>query len=341
MTLRDDKTHQATGGESGPLTVGSTDDQIPALSGGSSSAADLELVASGQAAGGGRNISRGRLVFKRFLRKRLAVLGLIVLVLEVLLAYLGPLFSKWTVTGEDFTSFGVGPGTNGHWWGTDDQGHDLFVQTMSGAQKSMLVGLIAALLSTAIAAAIGSIAGYFGKLTDNSLMWFVNLMMVVPSFLILAIISPKLHNQSFVVFALLLAAFSWMLTARVVRGLTYSLREREFVSAAKFMGVHPMRIITRHILPNMASLLIVDVTINVSAVILLETSLSYFGFGVQPPAVSLGTLIGDGTSGPDPTNESWLWVYPGIMLIVLVLAVNFVGDGLRDAVDSTSQVGGE
>jgi peptide/nickel transport system permease protein len=341
MTLKDDPTPRTAGHEPTPLTVGRDDDQIPALSSGASGAGDLELVALGQSAVEGRNISRGRLVLKRFLRKRLAVAGLIVLVLEVLLAYLGPLFSKWTVAGTDFTSFGLGPGSNGHWFGTDDQGHDVFVQTMSGAQKSMLVGLIAAVLSTGIAAAVGSIAGYFGKFIDNSLMWVVNLMMVVPSFLILAIISPRLHSQSFIVFALLLAAFAWMLTARVVRGLTFSLREREFVSAAKFMGVKPFRIITRHILPNMASLLIVDVTVNVSAVILLETSLSYFGFGVQPPAVSLGTLIGDGTSGPDPTYESWLWVYPGIMLIVLVLAVNFVGDGLRDALDSTSRSGDE
>jgi peptide/nickel transport system permease protein len=167
-------------------------------------------------------------------------------------------------------------------------------------------------------------------------MWIVNLMMVVPSFLILAIISPRLHSHSFLIFALLLAAFQWMLTARVVRGLTFSLREREFVSAAKFMGVPAWRIITRHILPNMASLLIVDVTVNVSSTILAETGLSYFGFGVQPPSVSLGTLIGDATSGPDPTYQSWQWLYPGLMLIALVLAVNFIGDGLRDALDATS-----
>jgi peptide/nickel transport system permease protein len=167
-------------------------------------------------------------------------------------------------------------------------------------------------------------------------MWFVNLMMVIPSFLVLAIISPRLHSGSFLIFTLLLAAFQWMLTARVVRGLTFSLREREFVNAAKFMGVPAWRIITRHILPNMASLLIVDVTVNVSATILAETGLSYFGFGVQPPDVSLGTLIGDATNSAAPTYESWQWLYPGLMLIALVLAVNFIGDGLRDALDATS-----
>jgi len=163
----------------------------------------------------------------------------------------------------------------------------------------------------------------------------------VANHIILAIISPRLHSHSFLIFALLLAAFQWMLTARVVRGLTYSLREREFVSAAKFMGVPAWRIIVRHILPNMASLLIVDVTVNVSATILAETGLSYFGFGVQPPDVSLGTLIGDATHSPDPTYQSWQWMYPGLVLIALVLAVNFIGDGLRDALDATSTSDGD
>ena len=341
MTLRDQPTPRTAGEEPAPLTVGQDADQIPALSGGSSPLADLETVQTGQLAREGRNISRGRLVLKRFLRKRLAMFGVVVLLAEVLFAFLGPLFTKWGVSQIDVLHFGVKPGTAGHWWGTDDQGHDLFAQTMSGTQKSLVVGLIAAVVSTGVAAAVGSVAGYFGRLTDSSLMWITNLVLVVPDFLILAILSPRLRNTSFIVFALLLAAFNWMLTARVVRGLTFSLREREFVYAAKFMGVSPWRIITRHILPNMASLLIVDVTINVSSVILLETGLSYFGFGVQPPAVSLGTLIGDGTNGPDPTYESWLWIYPGIMLIVLVLAVNFIGDGLRDALDATSRAGDE
>ncbi len=332
MTLKDEPT---------PLTVQNDTDAIVPVSGGVSPLGDMELVQAEQATRhGARNISRWGLVWRRFRRKKLAMAGLVVLVLEALLAYVGPAFSKWTVAGIDPLNFGSSPGGS-HWWGTDDQGHDLFVQTMSGTQKSLLVGLIAAVVSTGLAALIGSLAGYFGKLTDSSLMWFVNLMMVVPSFLILAILSPRLHNTSFIVFALLLAAFNWMLTARVVRGLTFSLREREFVAAARFMGVRPLTVIGRHILPNMASLLIVDVTVNVSSVILLETGLSYFGFGVQPPNVSLGTLIGDGTRGPDPTYESWLWVYPGLMLIVMVLAVNFVGDGLRDALDATSGAGGD
>ena len=199
----------------------------------------MELVQAEQATREpGRNISRGRLVWRRFRRKRLALFGLVVVVLEALLAYLGPLFSKWDVARDRPAQLRQLAGHRGGTGGAPTpQGHDMFVQTMSGTQKSLLVGLIAAVLSTAIAAIIGSAAGYFGKLTDNSLMWFTNLVMVVPDFLILAILSPRLRNTSFVVFALLLSAFSWMLTARVVRGLTFSLREREFIAAARFMGV--------------------------------------------------------------------------------------------------------
>jgi peptide/nickel transport system permease protein len=327
MTLKDEPT----------TTVQNQEDVIVPVSSGMSPLGDVELVQAEQATrkGSERNISRGRLVLRRLLRKKLAVFGMVLLIAEILLAFIGPVLSKWGVTDIDPLNFGSPPGGS-HWLGTDPQGHDTFVQTMSGTQKSLFVGLIAAVVSTGIAAIVGSFAGYFGKAVDNALMWFVNLMMVVPSFLLLAIISPRLRSASFLLFALLLAAFQWMLTARVVRGLTFSLREREFVNAAKFMGVPAWRIITRHILPNMASLLIVDVTVNVSSTILAETGLSYFGFGVQPPNVSLGTLIGDATHGPDPTFETWLWIYPGLMLIVLVLSVNFIGDGLRDALDATS-----
>jgi len=333
MTLKDDPTS----------AIENSGDVITPVSGGGGGLADIELIREEVTTrdGGGRNISRGKLVFRRLLRKKLAMFGLLMLIAEVLLAFIGPAVSKWGVGDIDFNNLGgSGPGGT-HFWGTDTDGHDVFVQTMSGTQKSMFVGLIAAVLSTFIAAVIGSFAGYFGKAVDNALMWFVNLMMVVPSFLILAIISPRLKSGSFLIFTILLALFQWMLTARVVRGLTFSLREREFVSAAKFMGVPAWRIIVRHILPNMASLLIVDVTVNVSATILAETGLSYFGFGVQAPNVSLGTLIGDATSGPDPTYQSWQWMYPGLMLIALVLAVNFIGDGLRDALDATSTSDGD
>lgn len=286
-----------------------------------------------------RNVSRGRLVLRRFLRKKLALFGLLMIIVLVALAWIGPHLTHWSVEDLDpnYDRAGKGPSTS-HWFGSDAIGHDLFVQTMSGLQKSLLVGFTAAFLSTGTAALIGSVAGYFGGILNTVLMWLVDLMLVVNSFLVIAIISPKLRGKSFIWFAVILAAFSWQITSRVVRGMTLSLREREFVSAARFMGVNPAVIVARHILPNIASFLIVDVTLNVSGTILAETTLSYFGFGVQPPAVSLGTLIAVGTNNPG-LSQAWLWQFPGLMLLLVVLAVNFVGDGLRDAVDATSGSG--
>jgi peptide/nickel transport system permease protein len=159
----------------------------------------------------------------------------------------------------------------------------------------------------------------------------VDLLLVLPAFLIIAILSPMFRGHTWLIFVLLLAAFQWMVTARIVRGMTLSLKEREFVQAARFMGVPGWRIIFRHILPNMSSLLIIDATVNVSALILAEVGLSFFGFGVQPPDVSLGTLIGDYAGAA--LTYAWEFYFPAGFLVLLVLSINLVGDGLRDALD--------
>ncbi|GDY33195.1 ABC transporter permease [Gandjariella thermophila] len=284
----------------------------------------------------GAATTRGRLVLRRFLRNRLALVGLVVVVLLYVTAFLGPAISPWTYDSQDYTAFLVPPSPS-HWFGTTQIGGDVFVQTMRGLQKSLTIGLLVGVISTSVAAVVGAAAGYFGGWADRALMWLVDLLLVLPSFLILAILSPGLQQTGWLIFVVLLAAFSWMITARIVRGMTLSLREREFVKAARFMGEAPWRIIARHILPNMASLLIIDATINVGTAVLTETGLSYFGFGVQPPDVSLGTLIRDGTQSALTTP--WLFLPAGILLIVSVLAVNFVGDGLRDALDPSSTRG--
>ena len=164
------------------------------------------------------------------------------------------------------------------------------------------------------------------------LLVLVDLLLVLPAFLIIAILSPAFRGRTWLLFVVLLAVFQWMVTARIVRGMTLSLKEREFVQAARFMGVPGWRIIFRHILPNMSSLLIIDATVNVSALILAEVGLSFFGFGVQPPDVSLGTLIGNyAERGPDLSRGSS--TSPPASLVVLVLSINLVGDALRDALD--------
>ena len=280
-----------------------------------------------------RIASRWSLVLRRFRRRRLAMAGLVVLVFLFLLAFVGPYLGQWTYTDHDFNAFLQGPSLD-HWFGTTQTGGDVYALTLRGMQKSLVIGILVALISTGLAALVGSFAGYMGGWIDRSLMWFVDLMLVLPSFLIIAILSPTFRGKTWLVFVVLLAAFLWLVTARIVRGMTISLREREYVLAARYMGVPAHRIIFRHILPNISSLLIVDATINVSAAVISETGLSYFGFGVQPPDVSLGTLIADGTQSA--TTYPWLFGFAAGILVALVLAVNLVGDGLRDALDPTS-----
>jgi glutathione transport system permease protein len=280
-----------------------------------------------------RIASRWGILFTRFRRRRLAMFGLGVLVFLFLLAFVGPHLSQWEYTDHDFDAFLQGPSVD-HWFGTTQTGGDVYALTLRGMQKSLIIGILVALFSTGLAALVGSFAGYFGGWVDRALMWFVDLLLVLPAFLIIAILSPTFRGKTWLVFVILLAAFLWMVTARIVRGMTISLREREYVLAARYMGVPSHRIIFRHILPNISSLLIVDATINVSAAVISETGLSYFGFGVQPPDVSLGTLIADGT--PAAVTYPWLFGFAAGLLVAIVLAVNLVGDGLRDALDPTS-----
>ncbi|MEJ3656642.1 ABC transporter permease [Actinomycetes bacterium KLBMP 9759] len=276
---------------------------------------------------------RGALVLRRLLRNRLAVVGLVVVVALFVLAYTAPLVYHWDYEELDYTAFLAAPSAD-HWFGTTQVGGDVFAQTMRGLQKSLVIGLLVGVISTSVAAVVGAAAGYFGGWVDRSLMWLVDLLLVLPSFLVIAIVSPSFRGQTWLVFVLLLALFAWMITARIVRGMTLTLREREFVKAARFMGVPPWKIIFRHIVPNMSSLLIIDATITVGTAILAETGLSFFGFGVQPPDVSLGSLIAAGVDSAQ--TFPWLFGFSAGFLILAVLSVNLVGDGLRDALDAGS-----
>jgi peptide/nickel transport system permease protein len=283
-----------------------------------------------------RAATRHRLVLRRFLRHRLGIFGLACVLLLYALAFLGPLLTPWGPAEQDYTAYLEPPSTE-HWFGTTQIGEDVFAQTLSGLQKSLTIGLLVGLISTGLAAVVGATAGYFGGWVDRVLMWVVDLLLVLPSFLIIAILSPSFRGKTWLVFVVLLAAFAWMISARIVRGMTLSLREREFVLAARYMGVPSWRIIARHIVPNMASLLIIDATVTVGGAILLETGLSFFGFGVQPPDVSLGTLIASGTNSA--LTFPWLFLFSGGLLALTVLSVNFVGEGLRDALNPTSLPG--
>ena len=288
-------------------------------------------------------VVRGRrqLVMRRLRRNRAAMAALVVLLLLFLSAFIGPVIYKaitgWEYSGQDFTAF-LSPPSASHWFGTTQIGGDVFAQTMRGLQKSLLIGLLVAVISTGLAAIVGSVAGYFGGWVDRALMWVVDLLLVIPSFLIIAIIMRNVQNAGWIVLVLLIALFGWMITARIVRGMTLSLREREFVLAARYSGVSSAGIIFRHLIPNMASLLIIDATIQVATAIIAESGLSYFGFGVKPPDVSLGTLIADGTQSA--FTFPWLFMFSGGLLVLTTLAVSVFGDGLRDALDPASKRSG-
>ncbi|MFD7661850.1 ABC transporter permease [Streptomyces sp. NPDC059788] len=274
--------------------------------------------------------SRARLTARRFARNRLALCGLALLVLLFAAAYAGPLFSPWDHRTHDFLNFLSGPSAD-HWFGTTQSGLDLYALTLRGLQKSLVIGVLVGVFATFLSAVVGAFAGYFGGWTDRLLMGFVDLLLVMPAFLIVAVLSPLVRGSGWPVFVVLLAAFSWMITGRVVRSVTLTLRDREYVKAAKYLGVPAPVIVFRHILPNMASLLIIDAVIQAGVAVIGESGLSYFGFGVQPPDVSLGTVIADNTNMA--ASYPWLFFFPAGCLVLIGLALAFVGDGLRDALD--------
>jgi peptide/nickel transport system permease protein len=277
--------------------------------------------------------SRWTLVRRRLFQKRRAGIGVVSVLLLFALAYLSPYFVIWQYDQLDTRAF-LSPPSAEHWFGTTQNGFDMFALTMRGMQKSLIIGLLGALIATSLAAVVGSFAGYFGGGVNALLLVLVDLLLVLPAFLIIAILSPAFRGRSWLLFVVLLSIFHWMVTSRIVRGMTLSLKEREFVHAARFMGVPGWRIIFRHILPNMSSLLIIDATVNVSALILAEVGLSFFGFGVQPPDVSLGTLIGNYANAA--LTYPWQFYFPAASLVVLVLSINLIGDALRDALDPHS-----
>lgn len=274
---------------------------------------------------------RRKLVWRRFLRNRPALAGGVILILLFVASFALPPLLPWDYQQLDYTAL-LQPPSLDHPFGTNQIGQDVLAQTLRGLQKSLVIGFCVAIFSTAVAAVAGSLAGLLGGWTDRAIMWFVDLLLVVPSFIIVAIFAPRTKGSgSIVLLIVLLAAFSWMISARIVRGLALSLRDREFVRAARYMGASTPRVIVSHIVPNIASILIIDTTLSVGAAIMAETGLSFLGFGVQKPDVSLGSLIAEGTRSA--LTYPWLFLFSGGLLITVVLCANLVGDGLRDAFD--------
>ena len=276
-----------------------------------------------------------QLILRRFLQHRLAIGSLIVFLLVVVVSLVGA--RLWHYKYEDITpEFSTAPSLK-HPMGTDGLGHDGFAQVLRGAQKSVQITLLVALLSTTFGTLLGAYAGYYRGVTDSVLMRFTDLVLTIPAIAILIVVASALNRAggSWWVIAIVLAALLWTSIARVVRGVFLSLREKEYVEAARALGASDWRIIYRHLLPNATGAVIVNATIIVAVAILSETALSYLGVGVQSPDVSLGSLISAGQQAA--TTRPWLFYFPGLIIIIIALTINFIGDGLRDAFDPTQR----
>jgi peptide/nickel transport system permease protein len=286
-----------------------------------------------------KRLSRRALLLRRFLRNKMAVVGLGMYLLLIVLAIFGPMVIRWHYTDIDREAAAyLKPPSTRHWLGTTQAGRDVLAMSLEGLRKSMIISVAVGIGSTTIAAVVGSFAAYFGRWTERIALWVTDLLLVLPSLLIIAIFMRNINSYMTPWLIFWLAMLGWMLSARVVRSLTMSVRDREYVTAAKYMGVSGPRIIFRHILPNISSLLIIDATLAIAYAVLSETGLSFFGFGIRSPEVSLGTVIQEGSRMA--TTFPWVFVGGASFLVFMVVAVNFIGDGLRDAFDPGSQAGG-
>lgn len=291
-----------------------------------------------------RSYSQGQLVLRRFLRHKGAMTSLVILLFIVVVAYtsigFGP-FSGWwdkdfakaaDVVNGGRPTLQLWPFSLGeHPFGQDDTGKDYFALAMRGTQISILIALTVGLGSTLIGTLIGGIAGYFRGWVESVLMRLTDLVIVIPLLVLAAVLGKIAGKWGAVGLAVVLALVTWTGLARLVRGEVLSLREREFVASALAIGASPRRIIFKHILPNTVGVIIVSATLAIASAILLETSLSFLGYGVMPPDVSLGTLIS--TYQGAFSTRPWLFWWPGMLILAIALCVNFIGDGLRDAFD--------
>ena len=276
-----------------------------------------------------------RLALRRFMRNRAAVAAAGVLVLVTVLALTVEWFSPWGVAEQDLSIARQGPSWS-HPFGTDEVGRDLFTRTLHGGRISLAVGLVATLVSLFIGTAWGLIAGWKGGRVDDLMMRFVDLMYGLP-FLFVVVLLVAWFGQSLVLLFVALGAVQWLTTSRIVRAETRRMRDAEFVLAARSIGVPVPMILLRHLLPNLVGPVLVVATLTVPAVMLEEAFLSFLGLGVQPPLASWGSLAAEGAAAINPVDSMWwLIVFPGALFSLTLLALNFVGDGLRDAFDPKS-----
>ncbi|GAB2990510.1 ABC transporter permease [Saccharothrix stipae] len=278
-----------------------------------------------------------QVILRRFLRHRAAVVGLALFVVLVLFAFLGGLIWKYSYTDLGFTRYL--PPSGDHPFGTDRLGGDMVALIIRGSQFSLQIAIVVALVSTVIGVVLGALAGYMRGWVDSLISRFIDLLLVIPAFVIAAVLVRNSFvlsvaggsGSNWLIVALYLGLIGWLSIARVIRGMVLSLREKEFVEAARALGASTSRIIFRHILPNTIDVIIVNATLAVAQAVLLEAALSFIGLGVQPPDTSLGLMIS--LNKNELTLHPWLFFIPFTFIVLISLSVNFIGDGLRDAFD--------
>lgn len=269
--------------------------------------------------------------WQRLLRNRAAVAALVILALMVVLVTFGPMLTHWDHEIPDWDNYSMPPSlAEGHVFGTDALGRDLFVRTMIGGRISLLVGLVATLVSLFIGVTWGAFAGYVGGRADNVMMRIVDAVYAMPFMFFVILLMVVFGRNIFLIFVAI-GAINWLDMARIVRGQTLSLKNKDFVEAARACGATEWQVIRRHIVPNLLGVVIVYVTLTIPQVILVESFLSFLGLGVQEPLTSWGALVNEGAQ--EMEVAPWSLFYPAGFLAVTLFALNFLGDGLRDALD--------
>jgi peptide/nickel transport system permease protein len=281
--------------------------------------------------------SNWQLFRRRFFRHKLAVLSIIVLFFLIVVCFGASWLAPFPKNQTNLLITPGGPSTK-HWFGTNEVGQDLLTQVMYGGQISLKIGLAVAFFSTVVGVVVGAMAGFYGGWIDQGLSRGTDLFLIVPELAILGVAIQRLgrSDNSFII---VLAALGWMYVARVVRGQVLSIKQKEFVEAARASGASGTRIVVRHILPNCIGPIMVNATLAIAAAVIAESTLTYLGLGLQPPATSWGILLNQAESAVTETSKFYLVFFPGVFLVLTVLAVNFLGDGLRDAFDPQSEHG--
>lgn len=277
----------------------------------------------------GRSLTQD--AFRRLINNKAALVSIFVFLAIVIIAYAGPYFLPWTYDKIDWAGIRKPPDwAKGHFFGTDQNGRDMLARTLQGTQMSLLVAAVATSVSVVIGVIYGAIAGYFGGRIDAVMMRFVDIMYALP-YILFVIILVVIFGRSPVLLFVGIGCLEWLTMARIVRGQTLSIKQREFIEAAKAGGARPFAIIFRHIVPNLTGPVVIYATLTIPEIIITESFLSYLGLGVQEPQTSLGTLISFGA----PVVEAlpWMLYTPAFFLVVMLLSLSFIGDGLRDALD--------